>query len=740
VTRHGAHDAHLAAGAILFEMIAGRRAFEDATVVETLNAILRTDPPLELLDARANVPKPVVDVIRRCLQKRKTERFASANDAAAALRTARTGMAERPADPVARLDSWKEIAAYLGRGVRTVQRWEREERLPVHRLPHAKRGSVYAHRDELARWWAARGATLAPRPSPPSLPEPPAARSGAIPPLERVTSMSAVTFSPSLSSDGRLVVFVSDGGESARAPQLWLQQIGGAVMRLTADMKECADPAFSANDTHVLFTAKGDSTLNIYDIPTFGGTPLVVKRNATAVRRSPDGRWLAYISLDSGRLHLQSQDGDDRAIAPSLSRASCVAWSPDSQHLLVQARPDSAFEPDYWIVPADGRAPVNTRIVERVRGRGTVLDAPPAWVRDSVVYAAAGREGVLLWRQRLTAEPFQISGEPEPLTRGTEWATFPAASAGRIAFVSGQPDMNLWSMPVDPESRRTVGAPQLVTRGPGVMGHLATGAGGRLVAYFSTRVGKPDVYLRDLESGAETVPAAESAFMVRGFPAISPDGTQLAHGTLTPGPRATRPLFVVDLRSGASRRLSEDCGGRPRQWVGEREILIETFGSSLSSILVLDAGTGETRELLAAPDRSVMNARVSPDGRWIAFDAATPGGFPAVWATPLHAGATSPESDWVLVAESASHPFWSEDSRCLYYLPLVPTRDLRNRIDGRRFDPSSGTPNGEPFVAATLKDAVIATIIAGAAPVIARDRMCFILSDFRGDVWVMDWV
>ena len=40
-------------------------------------------------------------------------------------------------DPLGdRLDSWKEIAAYLGRGVRTVQRWEREEGLPVHRLAH----------------------------------------------------------------------------------------------------------------------------------------------------------------------------------------------------------------------------------------------------------------------------------------------------------------------------------------------------------------------------------------------------------------------------------------------------------------------------------------------------------------------------------------------------------------------------------------------------------------------------
>src|SRR5215212_6332881 len=55
-----------------------------------------------------------------------------------------------------RLDSWKEIASYLGRGIRTVQRWEREEGLPVHRLDHAKRGSVYASRRELTAWWESR--------------------------------------------------------------------------------------------------------------------------------------------------------------------------------------------------------------------------------------------------------------------------------------------------------------------------------------------------------------------------------------------------------------------------------------------------------------------------------------------------------------------------------------------------------------------------------------------------------
>ena len=45
-----------------------------------------------------------------------------------------------------RLDSWKEISAYLKRGVRTVQRWEREAGLPVHRLATEKRGLVHAYK------------------------------------------------------------------------------------------------------------------------------------------------------------------------------------------------------------------------------------------------------------------------------------------------------------------------------------------------------------------------------------------------------------------------------------------------------------------------------------------------------------------------------------------------------------------------------------------------------------------
>lgn len=51
-----------------------------------------------------------------------------------------------------RLDSWKRIARYLQRGVRTVRRWEVEERMPVHRHPHKTQGSVFAFKSELDAW------------------------------------------------------------------------------------------------------------------------------------------------------------------------------------------------------------------------------------------------------------------------------------------------------------------------------------------------------------------------------------------------------------------------------------------------------------------------------------------------------------------------------------------------------------------------------------------------------------
>src|SRR5262249_22177875 len=74
------------------------------------------------------------------------------------------------------LDSWKEIAAYLGRTERTVRRWEEREGLPVHRLVHEKRGTVYAFRGELDLWQQSRRDVVAEPPPVSAIVTPPRRR------------------------------------------------------------------------------------------------------------------------------------------------------------------------------------------------------------------------------------------------------------------------------------------------------------------------------------------------------------------------------------------------------------------------------------------------------------------------------------------------------------------------------------------------------------------------------------
>ena len=71
-------------GAVLYEMLAGRRAFRGDSQVETMNAILKEDPP-ELAETNSGIPAPLDRIVRRCLEKQPGERFHSAHDLAIAL-------------------------------------------------------------------------------------------------------------------------------------------------------------------------------------------------------------------------------------------------------------------------------------------------------------------------------------------------------------------------------------------------------------------------------------------------------------------------------------------------------------------------------------------------------------------------------------------------------------------------------------------------------------------------------
>jgi len=647
-------------------------------------------------------------------------------------------MTPRPEDgpDEPRLDSWKEIASYLGRGIRTVQRWEREEGLPVHRIDHAKRGTVYASRRELTAWWESRRrpdlatnatnatASASPRESR----------------LERVTATSAATFWPALSSDARMVVYVSDAGEDGESPQVWLRQIGGAAVRLTSGQRDCAEPTFSADDTRVLFSAVGESTRNVYEIPTLGGQPRLVKRNARNARFSPDGKWLAYIATEPrDMLRLMPADGGEAGtLAPGLIDIAYATWSDDGRRLLVVAHPDSTVELDCWIVPLDGGTPLDTGVMRRARQQGLiVITQPPAWADDSIFYTGAGRQGVNIWRQRISPTTHDAMGPPELVTSGGDYVFFPSVTRGRLCVVGTHADVNLWSVAVDAASGKPYGPLRRLTRGAGVVGHLTVSEDGATLAYFAVNMTGGELHIRNLQNGSDTKIEGEPA-VNRGYPALSPSGQRLAYSAVVPGPPVQRPLFLTSIAGGEHRVVRNDCGGRPRLWLDEQTLLIETFASGLNTFLIVDIADGAQRPLLSAATRRVSNPRISPDGRWLAFDAMTPGGSPEVGIAPLRRETSVQESEWIVIREPASHPFWSRDGRVLYYLATFPNIDIRSRVLACGFDPSTGHITSDTTDVLTLGEMIVPAMVSGTAPIVAPDQIIFVLGDFRGDVWIRD--
>jgi Tol biopolymer transport system component len=169
----------------------------------------------------------------------------------------------------------------------------------------------------------------------------------------------------------------------------------------------------------------------------------------------------------------------------------------------------------------------------------------------------------------------------------------------------------------------------------------------------------------------------------------------------------------------------------------ERRLIIERF-ARLNSIALIDTDTGDQHEVLASDQRSVRNPRLSPDRRWIAFDASRPGEPPEVAVAPFN-GDLIPESVWRIVDRPASHPFWSADGRCLYFTPIGTNPLIRNAIRARRFDTATGPREGGAVAAYASTEMVMPAYLPGTAPLATPDEIILVLGDFRGDIWLMDW-
>lgn len=678
-----------------------------------------------------------------------------------------------------RLDSWKEIAAYLGRGVRTVQRWERDEGLPVHRLAHEKRGTVYAYRHELDAWWQSRGSTLSANDaeSESGIGAGAARNQGRVEEapgryrtqkhwlmaggaamaavllvtvlwlradepnqpltLQRVTTTTARTVQATLSPDGKMVAYVSDGGRDGAPGQIWVQQIGSpTAIQLTHDAARHSLPSFSADGTRILFSRVTAHERGIYEVPALGGEAKLVLADVQRAVFSPDGKWIAYGA--KSRLLLRAVNGTGtRDLSADLIAASQPVWSPDSSKLLVTARTHTDAEPEWWIVSLDGAPAVETGILRALRQNGFNegwARTSPSWAADDqIVFSGRNRDGWSIWRQQLNTRTFEPDGVPQRLTTGTTVEWWPSVAAGRLAYVSSHADSNIWSLPADTNAGTVAGPLRRLTRGSGVTAYPSLSGDGRVLAFASDRTGDWDIYIKELTTAKEVVTAGGPERQM--YAALSSDGSRLAFGVVTGESEVTRPVFVATVPDGRIQKLCDDCNGRPRGWLpGDRHLVLERF-ARVNSVAVLDTTTGHQVDLLVSPHRSVSNPRVSTDGRWIAFEASERRLAPTTYVARLNGGVASiPESAWTQVDHDAGLPFWSPDGRLLYY--VTGTTVAAQMIRARRFEPETGQFRGEPFDIYSLDTASVpAFLTSGAALVATADQIILTLAEFRGDVW-----
>lgn len=245
-----------------------------------------------------------------------------------------------------RVESWKGIASYFGRQVRTVQRWEREEGLPVHRLSHKRLGTVFAYKAELEAWRASRAML----PSNDSTPKddvapqpPPFASDGASiwsPRTVRAAAGACVLAAIALSAA------VWSGGRSFRRPHMQAAASPPAMHRYFAEAtRDGGRIRLIPGSSDMQFLAVSRDGSLLYDADTSGGLQIVrvadervigrlaIPPHTSGMAMSPDGRTIYLANLLAPLVTVVDASTHAVRTVPTEGAASSVALSPDGRSL-----------------------------------------------------------------------------------------------------------------------------------------------------------------------------------------------------------------------------------------------------------------------------------------------------------------------------------------------------------------------------------------------------------------------
>jgi Tol biopolymer transport system component len=627
-------------GALLFEMLTGRHAFEGKTRAQLLGAILKDEPPaVSTLNPLA--PKALDRIVTTCLAKDPDDRWQTARDLMRELKWAAdagtTGNISGPVETVrakagSRLNNrvaWT-FAGVLGAaliGVSLIVWRQVREVVPV---AEAIQFTI-------------------PAPENTQFGGPPAGGTGQVP-------------QAAVSPDGRSIVFVAASNRAGDLGyQLWLRPIGAVSARLMAGTENAAFPFWSPDSQSIGFFAGG----KLKRVPVSGGPPVVLC-DASAGR---GGTWnrdnVIVFSIGAGQ---------------ALQRVSATGGAPVSVSVIDTEYPETGhrwplFLPDghhfLYIAYTGACCPAS----KPARVRIGTLDSKEVTtlmeVEASVLYASGHLlftrppNGPLMAQpfdpesRRLTGDAFQLV--EQVASEGSRYASVSVSATGVLLYARGiaQASTQLTWIDRDGKSLGTVGGPASflgIDLGPD---------DNKIAAAFGT--GTPenrDIWLLNATNAAQTRMTFDPGF--DDYPVWSPDGLRIVFQGNRQGALSLRQK-IVDGTADDELLNAGPPGSTaiPTDWSADGRFIAfnrSTTGTGFSDIWVMPTFGDRNPYPIVQTRANDSNASFSPDGRWFAYQT-TETGQSEVYVQPF-----PPTGGKRQISEGGGfYPTWRADGKELFY-------------------------------------------------------------------------
>jgi len=505
-----------------------------------------------------------------------------------------------------KFSSWKEIAAYFNTTVRTVQRWESREQLPMYRHRHAERNSVYAYRSELDEWWSKRQANLQ-QPAPRTAVSrrtwiyaaiaaalavgllfwwlrPQAAHRHAVGSLKPVplTSYPGDELYPTFSPDATQVAFAWNG-ENQNNFDIYVKVVGaGAPLRVTSDPRADVAPAWSPDGRSIAFLRTGANIAELMLVPPLGGAerklaeiqgtaPAGPGRGGHFLSWSPDSKWLAVAiggtpNRSSPPIMVAAGTGETRAIMDPVSGFAGddvhPAFSPNGRTLAFSRR-INAFSSEIYLLDLSNDM--------RPLGRPRQLTAENQ-VSIAPVWSVDGREVIFIsGTNPSTMGLWTIAaggGKLAPLELGYTPINTVMRAGKRLAFSHQLIDSDIWR--VDLAGAGDDATPKRMISSSRLDDYPQFSPDGSKIAFRSTRSGNWEIHLADRD-GSQPAQLTSLGGPPLGPARWSPDGKQLAFVASRQG---SAQIYPVAAAGGPPRPVYKDPSGlqyvnwsRAIQWI-----------------------------------------------------------------------------------------------------------------------------------------------------------------------------